>query len=47
MVSTGMVNPTQILTQHSSLVSALEAYKAFDEREDGWVKVELVPSAMA
>lgn len=47
MVSTGMVNPTQILTQHALLTSALDAYKAFDEREDGWVKVELVPSAMA
>ena len=47
LVSTGMVNPTQILTQHASLTSALDAYKAFDEREDGWVKVELVPATMA
>ncbi len=47
MVSTGMVDPTQILTQHATLTSALDAYKAFDEREDGWVKVELVPTKMA
>jgi len=26
--------------------SLLDAYKAFDEREDGWVKVELVPTKM-
>ncbi len=46
LVSTGMVNPTQILTQRATLTSALDAYKAFDEREDGWVKVELVPATM-
>ncbi len=47
LISSGMVNPTQILTQQASLTSAIDAYKAFDEREEGWVKVELVPSAMA
>ncbi len=47
LISTGMVDPTQILTQHAPLVSALDAYKAFDEREDGWVKVELIPATMA
>ena len=47
LVSSDMVNPTQILTQRAPLTSALDAYKAFDEREDGWVKVELVSSAIA
>ncbi len=47
MVAAGLVNPEQVLTEREPMTSAIDAYKAFDEREDGWVKVELVPSAMA
>ncbi|WP_009633500.1 zinc-dependent alcohol dehydrogenase [Synechocystis sp. PCC 7509] len=43
LVETGAVDPEQILTQREPLTSAIEAYKAFDKREPGWIKVELVP----
>jgi threonine dehydrogenase-like Zn-dependent dehydrogenase len=35
------VDPTEILTRRESLTFAIEAYEAFDERELGWMKVEL------
>lgn len=38
------IDPTNILTQVEQLTSAIEAYKAFDEREPGWVKVKLEPA---
>ena len=44
LVQTGQVNPTTILTKQAPLESAIDAYKAFDRREPGWVKVELRPS---
>jgi threonine dehydrogenase-like Zn-dependent dehydrogenase len=40
-----VVDPTQVLTQAEPLTDAIEAYKAFDRRESGWVKVELRPGA--
>jgi threonine dehydrogenase-like Zn-dependent dehydrogenase len=40
----GTVNPLEILTQLEPMTSAIEAYKAFDKREPGWIKVELDPS---
>lgn len=43
MVRNGTVDPTNILTQVEPLTSVLDAYKAFDQRQAGWVKVELVP----
>jgi threonine dehydrogenase-like Zn-dependent dehydrogenase len=43
MVRTGAIEPTQILTQVEPLTSVIEAYKAFDRRQPGWVKVELIP----
>lgn len=43
LVRSGQVEPTQILTQVEPLTSVLDAYKAFDKRQPGWVKVELVP----
>jgi len=43
LVRTGRCDPTMILTQQTSIVSAVDAYRAFDERKDGWVKVELLP----
>jgi threonine dehydrogenase-like Zn-dependent dehydrogenase len=45
MVRTGAINPKKILTQVEPMVSAIDAYKAFDRRQAGWMKVELVPSA--
>jgi threonine dehydrogenase-like Zn-dependent dehydrogenase len=44
MVRTGAINPKTILTQIEPMVSAIDAYKAFDRRQAGWMKVELVPS---
>jgi threonine dehydrogenase-like Zn-dependent dehydrogenase len=43
LVSSGVIDPAQILTQAEPLADAIEAYKAFDRRETGWVKVELKP----
>ncbi len=45
MVRDGTVDPAKILTQVEPMMSVLDAYKAFDRRQPGWVKVELVPSA--
>jgi threonine dehydrogenase-like Zn-dependent dehydrogenase len=42
-VRAGVIDPSEILTQKQPLVSAIDAYKAFDLREEGWVKVELKP----
>lgn len=47
MVRSGSVKPSEILTQLEPMTSALDAYKAFDERQAGWVKVELTPSQNA
>lgn len=45
LVQAGVVDPAAILTQHKSLESVIDAFKAFDRREEGWTKVELKPSA--
>ncbi len=45
LVETGVVNPLEILTNIEPLSQALEAYKAFDKRQAGWIKVELEPMA--
>ena len=47
LIRNGSVNPAAILTQHQPLAGAIEAYKAFDRREPGWVKVELEPALQA
>jgi threonine dehydrogenase-like Zn-dependent dehydrogenase len=47
LIRNGSVNPASILTQHQPLSSAIEAYKAFDRRQPGWVKVELEPALQA
>ncbi|HEY9600487.1 MAG TPA: zinc-dependent alcohol dehydrogenase [Allocoleopsis sp.] len=43
MVRNGTVDPAKVLTQIEPLMSVLDAYQAFDRRQSGWVKVELVP----
>jgi len=45
MVRAGVFDPTQILTQLEPLTHVLDAYRNFDERRPGWVKVELLPAA--
>jgi threonine dehydrogenase-like Zn-dependent dehydrogenase len=44
-VQQGKVDPLKVLTQVESMADAIEAYKAFDQRKAGWVKVELRPVA--
>ena len=46
MTRAGFVDPSRILTKVEPLMSALDAYKAFDLRQPGWLKVELIPSAV-
>jgi threonine dehydrogenase-like Zn-dependent dehydrogenase len=45
LVATGALDPTEILTQTEPISDAIEAYKTFDRREPGWIKVELNPVA--
>lgn len=45
MVRSHQVDPTEIVAQHRPLQSAIEAYKAFDRREPGWMKVQLEVAA--
>jgi threonine dehydrogenase-like Zn-dependent dehydrogenase len=44
LLQSGAIDPEKILTQVEPLTAALEAYKAFDERQPGWMKVELTPA---
>ena len=45
MIRTDVVNPSSVLTNLEPLTSAIEAYKLFDRREPGWIKVELLPAS--
>jgi threonine dehydrogenase-like Zn-dependent dehydrogenase len=44
LVAGGEVEPDQVLTNRGEMVSAIEAYEAFDARRSGWTKVELEPA---
>ncbi|OQW37260.1 MAG: glutathione-dependent formaldehyde dehydrogenase [Nitrospira sp. SG-bin1] len=43
LVRSGTVDPADVLTQVEPLSAALDAYRAFDSRQPGWIKVELKP----
>ncbi|TSC29292.1 zinc-dependent alcohol dehydrogenase [Corallococcus sp. Z5C101001] len=43
LVRSGAVDPTAILSHVKSMASAIDAYRNFDLRKPGWVKVELEP----
>ena len=45
LVATGALDTTEILTQTEPITDAIEAYEAFDQRQPGWIKVELDPAA--
>ncbi len=47
MVRNRTVDPLLVLTQTEPMTDAIEAYKAFDKRQSGWIKVELKPQAAA
>ena len=36
------VDPSALLTKQEPLPSAIDAYRAFDTRQPGWLKVELL-----
>lgn len=44
LVRNGTVDPTAIITQQEELEAVIDAYKAFDLRRPGWLKVELIAS---
>jgi threonine dehydrogenase-like Zn-dependent dehydrogenase len=44
-VRAGKVDPLKVLTNVEPMADAIDAYKAFDRREPGWIKVELRPVA--
>ncbi|HEV7921851.1 MAG TPA: zinc-dependent alcohol dehydrogenase [Thermoanaerobaculia bacterium] len=44
-VQSGVFDPASLLTQSTALNDVIAAYEAFDQREEGWVKVMLKPAA--
>jgi threonine dehydrogenase-like Zn-dependent dehydrogenase len=47
LVGSGSFDPRTLITRHEGLMSAVDAYKAFDTRQPGWLKVELLPGQQA
>ncbi|GMA17084.1 glutathione-dependent formaldehyde dehydrogenase (plasmid) [Deinococcus metallilatus] len=43
LVEQGTIDPEKLLSQVEEMSDAIGAYHAFDERQPGWLKVELVP----
>ena len=43
LVASGAFDPAQVLTKREPVSDAIEAYKEFDRRQPGWIKVELKP----
>jgi len=43
LVRSGVLVPSTILTHVEPITFAIEAYRAFDKREPGWIKVKLEP----
>jgi threonine dehydrogenase-like Zn-dependent dehydrogenase len=44
LVASSAFDPTEILTQVEPMADVIDAYKAFDRRAEGWIKVELKPA---
>jgi len=47
LVQSGAADPSKILTHIAPLMNVLDAYKNFDTRQDGWIKVMLAPTVAA
>jgi threonine dehydrogenase-like Zn-dependent dehydrogenase len=47
LVRNGTVNPAEVLTQVGPMSDVIEAYKLFDRRTPGWIKVMLEPQAVS
>ena len=45
LVRAGAIDPTNLVTELEGISTAIDAYKAFDARQPGWLKVELLPNA--
>ena len=45
LVTNGTVDPALLLTGHEPMTDVLAAYREFDRREPGWIKVALNPDA--
>lgn len=45
LVRSGVMDPAKSLTRTEPLTAAIDAFKNFDERRPGWLKVELIPAA--
>lgn len=43
LVRSGAFDPLSVLTRREPLMNAIDAYRAFDLREPGWMKVKLEP----
>jgi len=47
LVSSGIVDPARVLTQVEPIDDVIEAYKLFDRRTPGWIKVMLQPQVIS
>jgi threonine dehydrogenase-like Zn-dependent dehydrogenase len=47
MVESGVVHPESVVTQREPLRDVIEAYREFDQRRPGWLKVAVDPTARA
>jgi threonine dehydrogenase-like Zn-dependent dehydrogenase len=45
LVRSGVIDPVELLSRTEPLTNVIEAYKAFDKREPGWLKTDLRPVA--
>ncbi|WP_324291216.1 alcohol dehydrogenase catalytic domain-containing protein [Paractinoplanes pyxinae] len=45
LVAEGGVDPALLLTEHEPMTDVMAAYREFDRREPGWIKVALNPAA--
>ena len=43
LVEQGKLHPEMVITHHLPLDNAAEAYKNFDEKKEGWMKVVMKP----
>jgi threonine dehydrogenase-like Zn-dependent dehydrogenase len=44
LVRTGAAVPSELISQIENVEDAIDAYRAFDQRAPGWLKVELAPA---
>jgi threonine dehydrogenase-like Zn-dependent dehydrogenase len=47
LVRSGVVSPSNVISQIGDLTDAIDAYESFDQRAGGWHKVALDPASMA